>query len=153
MVAKKYRIMLTAEECAELTAITLKHKVSAQRKLRAQVLLACNEGKQGLAKTDAVIARELPISIRSIVYLRERACEEGPIVALSPRPSTQLRLRKLDGRAEAQLIVIAKGTPPEGRAKWTMQLLADRLVELKIVDSIDDNTVHRTLKKMNLSLT
>lgn len=150
---KKYRIKLSDDERKDLSALTQKQKVNAQAKLRAQILLACDESKAGPAKTDMAIANELPVSLRTIEHLREWACEVGPIGALQRRPNSRVYLRKLDGAAEARLIVIAKQDPPEGRASWTMQLLADRLVELKIVDSIDDNTVHRTLKKTNLSLT
>jgi hypothetical protein len=150
---KKYHIKLTVSERSELTAITLKQKVNAQMKLRAQILLACDEGENGPSKTDLAITKELPVSLRTIEHLREWACEVGPITALGPRPNSRVYLRKLDGRAEARLITIAKEDPPAGRATWTMQLLADRLVELKIVDSISDDTVHRTLKKTNLNLT
>jgi hypothetical protein len=150
---KKYHIKLSSEERKELTALTQKQKINAQRKLRAQVLLACDESEAGPAQTDAVIAAELPVSIRTIEHLREWAMKVGPIGALERRPSTRVYLRKLDGAAEARLIVIAKETPPAGRATWTMQLLADRLVELKIVDTISDDCVHRTLKKTNLNLT
>lgn len=150
---KKYIIKLSPDERTELTDITLKQKVNAQRKLRAQILLACDQGDAGPAKTDLEITNELPVSKRTIEHLREWACEVGPVGALERRPNPRVYLRKLDGRAEARLIVIAKETPPEGRAAWTMQLLADRLVELKVVDSISDDCVHRTLKKMNLSLT
>lgn len=149
---KKYIIKLSADERAELTAITQKHKVASQKKLRAQVLLACDQGDSGSSQSDEAIVRALPITRRSVQRLREWACEAGPVGALERRPNPRVYLRKLDGRAEARLIVIAKETPPGGRAKWTMQLLADRLVELKIVDSISDDCVHRTLKKMNLSL-
>lgn len=150
---KKYHIKLTVSERSELTVITLKQKVNAQKKLRAQILLACDESKQGPAQTDKTITSHLPVSLRTIEHLREWAGEVGPIAALGPRPNPRVYLRKLDGRAEAQLITIAKEDPPAGRASWTMQLLADRLVELKIVDSISDDTVHRTLKKMSLNLT
>jgi hypothetical protein len=150
---KKYHIELSDSERSELTAITLKHKVNAQHKLRAQILLACDESESGPAQTDKAIAAALPVSLRTIEHLREWASEVGPIEALQRRPNPRVYLRKLDGRAEARLITIAKEDPPEGRATWTMQLLADRLVELKIVASIDDNTVHRMLKKTNLSLT
>jgi hypothetical protein len=150
---KKHIIKLSPEERTELTTVSQKQKGSAQKKLRAQILLSCDQSETGEAKTDQAITAELPVSLRTIEHLREWACEVGPIGALERRPTTRVYLRKLDGRAEAQLITIAKEDPPAGRATWTMQLLADRLVELKIVDSIDDNTVHRTLKKTNLSLT
>lgn len=150
---KKYHVKLTASERSELAAIVGKQKVNAQKKLRAQILLACDEGADGPSKTDLSITKALPVSLRTIEHLREWACEAGPLGALERRPNPRVYLRKLDGRAEARLITIAKEDPPEGRATWTMQLLADRLVELKIVDSIDDNTVARTLKKTSLSRT
>ena len=150
---KKYIIKLSSEERTELTAVAGKHKVAAQKKLRAQVLLACDQGEGGPSQADEAIVQTLPITRRSVQRLREWACEVGPLEALKRRPTSRVYERKLDGRAEARLIVIARETPPEGRATWTMQLLADRLVELKIVDSISDDCVHRTLKKMNLSLT
>jgi hypothetical protein len=149
---KKYHIKLAASERSELAAIVRKQKVNAQKKLRAQILLACDEGEDGPSKTDLVVTKELPVSLRTIEHLREWACEVGPIAALQHRPNPRAYLRKLDGRAEARLITIAKEAPPAGRATWTMQLLADRLVELKIVGSISDDTVHRTLKKTNLNL-
>jgi len=150
---KKYHIKLSDAERKELSGIVQKHKVNAQHKLRAQILLACDESESGPAQTDKTITARLPVSLRTIEHLREWACEVGPISALGPRPNPRVYLRKLDGRAEARLITIAKEDPPKGRASWTMQLLADRLVELKIVDSISDDTVHRTLKKTSLSLT
>lgn len=150
---KKYHIKLTSDEREQLTALTAKHKVNAQAKLRAQILLACDESEHGPAQTDKTITSTLPVSLRTIEHLRQWACEVGPVGALERRPNPRVYLRKLDGRAEARLITIAQSTPPKGRANWTMQLLADRLVELKIVESIDDNTVHRTLKKTNLNLT
>lgn len=150
---KKYRIKLSPDERQELEHITRKHKVNAQRKLRAQILLACDESEAGPALTDAAVVASLPVSIRTVEHLREWATEVGPIGALERHPNPRVYLRKLDGRAEARLITIAKEDPPTGRATWTMQLLADRLVELKIVDSISDDTVHRTLKKTNFNLT
>lgn len=150
---KKYHIILSPAERDELLTISQKQKVSAQKRLRAQILLASDESKDGPAKTDAVISSELPTGIRAIESLRQWASEVGPINALERRPTTRVYLRKLDGRGEAQLIATTKEKPPEGHASWTMQLLADRLVELKIVDTISDDCVHRTLKKMSLSPT
>jgi len=149
---KKYHIILSPTERDKLTAIAQKQRVSAQKKLRAQILLASDESGDGPAKTDTTIASELPTGIRAIESLRQWAHEVGPIDALERRPTSRVYLRKLDGRGEAQLIAMTKEKPPEGHATWTMQLLADRLVELKIVDSISDDCVHRTLKKTSLSL-
>jgi len=150
---KKYRIKLSADERLALTKLTLKQKVNAQQKLRAQILLACDESEQGPAKTDAVIVAELPVSIRTIEHLRERAAEVGALEALLPRTRNRVYERKLDGAGEARLVALACSKAPDGREHWTMQLLADELVTLAVVDDISDETVRRTLKKTNLSLT
>jgi hypothetical protein len=148
----KHIIKLTSEERKDLTVISNKQRVNAQDKLRAKVFLLTDAGKDGSAKTDEDISKKTGITVRTIERLRAYACEVGPIEALKRRPTTRVFTRKLDGRGEAQLIVLAKGTPPEGRSRWTMQLLADQMVVLGIVDSLDDSTVCRTLKKTNLSL-
>jgi hypothetical protein len=146
---KKYCIHLSAEERTELTQIACKQQASAQRKLRAQILLRSDQGPDGPAEIDAVIAGALPVTTRTIESLREWVCEVGPIAALERRPTSRVYERRLDGHGEARLIALALSSPPTGRATWTLQLLADSLVELQIVDSIDDNTIQRTLKKMN----
>lgn len=148
---KKHHIRLTPDERTQLEAIVRQQKIAARKKLRAQVFLASDESTDGPHETDAVIAARLPITVRSIEALRAWACEVGPIDALNPRPSARVYERKLDGRAEAKLIAVSKEDPPEGHKHWTLALLADRLVGLGIVDSIDDNTVWRTLKKTSSS--
>lgn len=153
MSQKKYRIKLTPDERAELTSITLKQKVNAQKKLRAQILLACDEADGSPAKTDAVIVSELPVSTRTVEHLRAWAAEVGAVSALVPRPRNRVYERKLDGAGEARLVQLACSKAPKGRANWTMQLLADELVTLAVVEEISDETVRRTLKKTNLSLT
>ena len=151
MSQKKYRIKLTTDERQELTSITLKQKVNAQKKLRAQILLACDEAEGGPAKTDAVIVAELPVSTRTVEHLRAWAVEVGAAAALSARPRNRVYERKLDGAGEARLVALACSTAPDGRANWTMQLLADELVTLAVVEDISDETVRRTLKKTSLS--
>jgi hypothetical protein len=146
---KKYCIHLSPEERAELSQIASKQTVSAQRKLRAQILLRTDQGANGPAETEDAIAGSLSVTTRTIQHLREWACEVGPIAALERRPTTRVYERRLDGRGEARLIALTRSNPPTGRATWTLQLLADSLVELKIVDSVANNTVSRTLKKMN----
>lgn len=150
---KKYRVRLSTDERTELTAITRKQKVTARAKLRAQILLACDESADGAAKTDKAIVASLPVSLRTIEHLRERAVEVGPIEALKPRARVRMYERKLDGAGEARLVQLACSQAPEGRGKWTLQLLADELVALAVVDEISDETVRRTLKKTSLSLT
>jgi len=148
---KKYIIKLSPEERIELRTIASKQRVDAQAKLRAKVFLASDTSDGGPAKIDQAIAVEVGLTIQTIEKLRAWAAEVGPLAALQRRPSTRVFTRKLDGRGEAQLIVLAKQSPPVGRNHWTLQLLADKLVELQIVDRIDDNTVGRTLKKTSLS--
>jgi hypothetical protein len=149
---KKYHVHLTVGERSELTAITHKQTINAQKKLRAQILLACDEGEYGPAQTDKTITASLPVSKRTIEHLRERAVEVGPIEALGPRPRQRTYERKLDGAGEARLVQLACSKAPDGRDKWTLQLLADELVTLAVVDEISDETIRRTLKKTNLSL-
>jgi len=146
---KKYCIHLSPEERTELSQIASKQKVNAQRKLRAQIFLRADQSPDGPAEIDAVIASALPVTTRTIENLREWVCEVGPIAALERRPTTRVYERRLDGRGEARLIALTRSNPPAGRAAWTLQLLADSLVELQIVDSVANNTISRTLKKMN----
>jgi hypothetical protein len=150
---KKYHVHLTDGERSELTAIIQKQTINAQKKLRAQILLACDESEHGPAKTDKAITASIPVSKRTIEHLRERAVEVGPIEALNPRPRIRAYERKLDGAGEARLVQLACSKAPDGRDKWTLQLLADELVTLAVVDEISDETVRRTLKNTNLSLT
>lgn len=108
---------------------------------RALVLLAADEGDK-----DEVIAEKARVHRTTVEYLRKRFVEEGLEAALSERPRPG-KTPLLDGKQEAYLVALACSTAPNGRAKWTMQLLADRMVELEVVESISDETVRRTLKK------
>jgi transposase len=93
----------------------------------------------------------LEVSRSTVERVRMRCVEEGPDAALRPRPSRQLRLRKLDGAQEAHLIAVACSPPPGGRRRWTLRLLADKLVKLQVVDAVSYETVRRTLKKTTSS--
>jgi transposase len=108
---------------------------------RALVLLAADDGD-----TDRVIAEKARVHQTTVEYLRKRFVEEGLEAALSERPRPG-KTPLMDGKQEAYLVALACSTPPDGRVKWTMQLLADRMVELKVVEGISDETVRRTLKK------
>jgi hypothetical protein len=151
MPAKKYIVKLSEDERTQLSEIASKQRVDAERKLRAQILLRTDQGAHGPAEIDASIAATYGVHSRRIEHLRARVCEVGPIAALNRRSFTRPTERTLDGRGEAHLIALTRQDPPTGRTHWTLQLLADRLVELKIVDHIDDNTVGRVLKKTNSS--
>jgi putative transposase len=139
--AKKYIVTLTDEERAHLYALTKRGTVSARRLTRAHLLLQADAGL-----SDEAIAQALHIGTATVERIRKRFVEEGLEAALSerPRPGGQ---RQLDGRQEAFLIALACSTPPEGRQGWTMPLLADKLVELRVIDALSDETVRRTRKK------
>jgi len=139
--AKRYPVTLTAEERVQLLRLTKQGKVSARKLTRAHVLLQADAGV-----SDKAIAAALHIGIATVERLRKRFVEEDLDAALSERPRPGGR-RKLDGTQEAFLIALACSTPPEGRQSWTMQLLADTLVAVQVVEAISDETVRRTLKK------
>jgi transposase len=142
---KVYIVNLTEGERAELHALIKKGTTSARKIARAQILLHADEGK-----TDAQIAVALHVGRATVERIRKRFVEGNLPRALheDPRPG---KAGKLDAKGAAYLIATACSVPPRGRAKWTMQLLADRLVALKIVSAISDETVRRTLKKTNSS--
>jgi transposase len=152
MVAKRYVVKLEAAEREELLALVKRGKVLAQRRVHAQVLLKADEGGGGPAWIDRQIAEALDIHPNTVANIRERFVEQGLEAALS-RKKQPPRLRKLDGAQEARLIAIACGQPPEGRARWSLRLLAHRVVELDIVDEISHETVRQTLKKTRSSPT
>lgn len=138
---KVYVVDLSKEEKAELKSLTKKGKTSARKLNRAHVLLLANQGE-----TDKAIAEALGVGTSTVERIRKRFVEGGLEEALNerPRPGGE---RKLSGKQEAYLLALACSGPPEGRKQWTMQLLADRLVELEVVDSVSDETVRRTLKR------
>ena len=143
--AKKYLVTLTDDEREQVLALTKRGKVAARRVSRAHILLQAHAGA-----SDAVIAHALHIGTATVERTRKRFVEEGLEAALAERPRPGGR-RKLEGKSEAFLIALACSAPPDERPCWTMQLLADKLVELDMVESISDETVRRTLKKTSSS--
>jgi transposase len=140
-VNKKYLVELTEEERAALRALTSRGTTAVRRYKRARALLGADAGE-----TDAAIAAKVGLHPVTLERLRQRFVEEGLEVALAERPRPGAR-RRLDGRQEAHLLALACSTPPRGQKRWTMQLLADRLVELRVSERISDETVRRTLKR------
>jgi transposase len=140
-VNKKYVVELSDEEREALRALTSRGTIGVRRYKRARALLAADAGE-----TDAAIAAQVGVHHVSLERLRKRFVEEGLEVALAERPRPGAR-RKLDGRQEAHLLALACTTPPGGRKRWTMRLLADRLVELRVSERISDETVRRSLKR------
>ena len=149
---KKYKVTLTPDERQQLQEMIAAGKAAAKKLAHARILLKADASEGGPAWSDSVIGEAVEVSADTVARVRERFVEQGLEAALvrkkQDKPS---RERTLDGRAEAQLIALACSSPPSGRQEWTMQLLADRLVELKVVDSISDETVRRTLKKTRSS--
>lgn len=137
----KYTINLTQEEHQQLIDLTKKGKNSARVLKRAQMLLLADQGYQ-----DKAIADMLMVGESTVHRTRQRYVEEGVELALSERPRPG-REKKMTPQAEAFLIATACSDPPSGRESWTMQLLADKLVSLELIDSISDETVRTTLKK------
>lgn len=144
---KKYKITLTKQEISELKEITQKGKRSARVIKNALILLNADEGKYGKGKKDDEISEFLDVTVRTIENVRRRFIEEGFEAALSGKPSEREYENKIDGDAEAHLIALSCGEPPKGFARWSLRLLADKMVELKYVDSISHETVRRVLKK------
>ncbi len=145
---KKYIIRLNVDERQMLSKLARSGKAAARKITRARILLKADAGEGGPGWTDERIAEALEVGVRMIENVRRRCVAEGPQAAACGRawPDRPAQ-RKLDGAGEARLVAVACSEPPTGRARWTMQLLADELVVLQVTDSISDETVRRTLKK------
>ena len=144
---KIYRVKLTDGERGNLKSLANKGRASAWKQTRARILLQCDENREGGGRTDAEIADALDIGCATVERVRRRCVEEGIEAALARKRQVNRRPKALDGEAEARLVAVACGEPPEGRAKWTLRLLADRLVELEVVEAVSPETVRVTLKK------
>ncbi len=147
---KKYIVELTSEERKQLQQLVKKGKVPGYKIRHAQMLLKANQGNKGPGWPDVQVAEVFAAHVTTVERLRKRFVEQGLEAALE-RNKRNNYARKLDGNGEAHLIAIACSDPPTGRSEWSLRLLADRLVELSVVDSISYMTVSRTLKKTNLS--
>ena len=151
MPKKLHHIRLSSQEREQLQTILRKGKAKALRQSHARILLhADTNGPEG-GVSDSQIATATQTSIPTVERVRRICVEEGLECALEGRESQRIYLRKLDGVAEAHLVALSCGPAPEGRAVWTMSLLAERLVELQIVESIGVETVRMTLKKTKLN--
>jgi transposase len=148
---KVYRVKLMLEERAQLHELLSKGKAAARTLTHARILLKADEGEAGPCLADDEIAVDLDVNRSTVERVRVRCVEEGVEAALRPRPSRQLHPRKLDGVQEAHLIALACSPAPKGRARWSLRLLADKLVELEVVDDISYETVRQTLKKTKSS--
>lgn len=149
--AKKYIVTLTDEERESLRKITSSGSSAARKQLHARILLKADASPGGVNCVDSVIASSLDIGVRTVERVRERFVEEGLEAALVPRKPVREYARRLDGAGEAHLIALACSPAPDGRERWTLQLLADRMVVLGHVPALSDDTVGRVLKKTRSS--
>ncbi len=150
MSEKRYRVDLTAGERSELEGwIKRGNRVAGRKRLHAQALLKADEGELGSSWTDLRISEAYDIHTGTVKSIRRRFVEEGLESALNRKQrTTPPRPRKLDGAAEARLIATVQGPPPEGRSRWTLRLLSDRIVELGISDEpVSHSAIGRVLKK------
>ena len=148
MSTKKYRIRLTTDEQQELNALVSRGRAAAYKQTHARILLMSDESRSDGGMKDADITSALGVGQSTVERIRKRCVEEGVESALNRKKQLRRRQKRLDGEGEARLIAMACGEPPEGRASWTLKLLADQLVECEIVGTI--STAARRLKKNEL---
>lgn len=148
-----YKVTLSKDEREELIGITRSGKHAAKKIMHALILINVDRGPFATERqTNEEICKVLKIGMRTIDRVKKRFVEEGFEAALKMAPTSRIYDKLVDGDIEAHLIAVACGEPPKGFARWSLRLLADKLVELQVVESISHETVRRTLKKTNLSL-
>jgi transposase len=149
--AKKYRVTLTPEERAELERMVSAGRAAARKLAHARVLLKADEAEGGPGWTDGQIAEALDVGLSTVYRVRQRFVEDGLEAALVRQPTSRTYARRLDGAGEARLTALACSAPPEGRKRWTLGLLADRVVALGHAERLSYETVRRVLKKVGPS--
>jgi transposase len=150
---KKYPVILAEAEREQLKSLIAAGTAPARKLTHARILLKADQSLEGPGRVDEAIAEAVETSQPTVARVRKRYFEEGLEAALNRRPPNREYHRKLDGEQEARLIALACSEPPEGQARWSLRLLADRLVELEVVDEVSYQTVRRTLKKTPSSRT
>ena len=148
---KRYLVTLTLAEREELQSMASTGKAAARKLVRSRILLLADQAEGGPAKSDAEITDFLGCGRATVERVRKQFVEEGLEATLIPKPTIRTYENRLDGKAEAHLVAIACGAPPQGRARWTLRLLSDRMVGLGYVESVSHETVRQTLKKTNSS--
>ncbi len=150
---KKYIVTLTEDERNVLGVLASKGKHKSQKILNALILLGCDEGRHQVKRsTNEDMARVLNISMKKIDRVKRRFVEEGFDVTLNGKKGSRVYAKKADGDFEAHLVALSCSEPPEGFARWSLRLLADKVVELNYIDSISHEAVRRVLKKRNQAL-
>jgi transposase len=147
---KRYIVQLEQDERKALSQLVKQEKIATKKRTHAQVLLLADCGRHGPAWKDETIAEACRVTVRTVENIRKRLVLEGLESALNRRPQVRLSRQKiLDGEKEAKIIALCCGAKPSGHARWTLRLLAERAVELDIVESISHETVRQCLKKMS----
>jgi transposase len=150
---KKYIVTLTEGERQDLTILTSKGKHRSQKILNALILLACDEGEfQKKRSKNKEIAKVLNISMKKIDRVKKRFVEDGLDITLNGKKGSRIYAKKADGDFEAHLVALSCSDPPEGFTRWSLRLLADKVVELEYIDSISHETIRRVLKKTKSNL-
>lgn len=144
---KKYAVVLTAPQRQQLQALLAAGTASARKLTHARVLLKADQGPDGPAWVDEAIATAVEVSQPTVCRIRQRFVERGLEAALNRQAPRRTYVRKLDGAQEAHLVALTCGTPPTGHTRWSLRLLADKLVELAITEEVSYQTVRRILKK------
>jgi len=147
---KRYTVTLTENERGILRELTLKGKQNSQKILNALILLNCDKGEWNVNhSTNEEISRILNISMRKIDRVKKRFVEDGLEVALNGKKRNRIYTKKVDGDFEAHLVALSCSEPPEGFARWSLRLLADKVIELGYIESISHETIRHILKKRN----
>lgn len=146
---KRHNISLSLEERLKLIAITSKGRHDSRMVVNALILLACDKGEyQDESATNETISRVLRVSMPKISRIKKRFIDEGLLIAINGKPSTRIYARKADEKVEAQLLVLQNLKVPDGYKRWTVKLLADKILEMSDVGNISYDTVRRVLKRM-----
>lgn len=152
MPRKRYIVELTSEERRQLKDLISTGKTAAYKQRHARILLHADSSRRGPAMTDDQIASAVGCGRATVERLRQRFVTEGFDAALDRHKAQRVWARLIDGRAEARLIALTCSQPPKGYGRWTLRLLAQRMVALEVVDHCSKDTVHRVLKKTSLNL-
>ena len=151
MSAKQHHVELSAEQRSQVEKIARSNKASIRERVRARILLAVDEAQPGGGQIDADAARAAGSNAVTVAYVRQRFVQRSLEAALYHREQVRRKPRKLDGAAEAHLVALVCGAPPEGRKRWSLHLLADQLVAAGFCEDLSHETVRQTLKKTRSS--
>lgn len=147
----KHIVRLSLEERKHLFEVIADGRTGKEKLNRARILLKADIGEQGEGWTDAEIAEAFYVGLKTVARTRVSLVEEGFDATLNRRIPSERRSRIIEGKEEAYLIAIACGAPPEGHCRWTLRMLANRMVELNYLENVSHETIRTALKKMNLS--